>query len=214
MMTTNNLGSEISAEARTNVYEYGWCVPLNVTSVRVHPSVTEIDVAAFHNRTQLRKVELNDGLHLIGKNAFNGCKSLASITFPSTLVEVDNSAFRDCQSLREVTLNDGLQKIGDVDAIVHFGVALFIMVDGCRSLSSITLPSFVTVIGNFTFCGCTNLRKVVLTDDIQKIGRYAFLDCPSLERFTIPGILARTYALIQTRHWAEEIESKLDELDI
>ena len=50
---------------------------------------------------------MNDGLQKIGNGAFFNCKSLKSITLPSTVVEIDNYAFNGCSKLKEVEL-DGI----------------------------------------------------------------------------------------------------------
>lgn len=63
----------ISSELPTSI------VPQNVTHVRFHPSVTlvtDIGNRAFTGRDRLREVLLNEGLKIIGVNAFKGCKLL------------------------------------------------------------------------------------------------------------------------------------------
>jgi len=54
---------------------------------------------------------LNEGLQKIGPFAFEGCSSLASITFPSTVRIMDSCAFRDCIELTEVVFSEGIQEI-------------------------------------------------------------------------------------------------------
>ena len=67
----------------------------------------------MRNCSNLREVELNEGLQKIGRMAFVSCPSLKSIKLPSTVTEIGINAFSRCRNLREVTLNDGLQKFGD-----------------------------------------------------------------------------------------------------
>ena len=62
----------------------------------------------------ITRVRFNDGLQKIGNKAFHDCKSLKSITLPSTVTEIGIGAFHGCSKLRVVTLNEGLQKIGGV----------------------------------------------------------------------------------------------------
>src|SRR6056300_868818 len=56
-------------------------------------------------------VIFNEGVQKINHGAFINCKSLESITLPSTVTEIDNGAFYNCSNLRGVTFNEGLQKI-------------------------------------------------------------------------------------------------------
>ena len=48
---------------------------------------------------------------------------------------------------------------------------------GCTSLTSVTLPANVRIIGNNSFYGCSNLSNVVFPDTIEKIGAFAFSRC-------------------------------------
>ena len=87
-MESNN---EVSAEV---VFEYtgeGREVPKDVTIVRFHPSVIEVEDNAFEESKQLREAMFNEGLQKIGKYAFWRCTSLSSITLPSTVTEIDKS---------------------------------------------------------------------------------------------------------------------------
>ena len=173
-MSNNN---DTSAEV---VFEYtgkGCAVPKDVTIVRFHPSVVEVESHAFEYCKQLREVIFNDGLQKIGSTAFWTCTSLSSITLPSTVTEVERSAFYYCSNLTGIVLNEGLQKIG------------WSAFDWCTSLSSITIPSTVTEIGSCTFHGCSNLSEAVLNEGLQKIGRSAFCYCSLLSSITFPSTL-------------------------
>ena len=175
-----------------NEFEYGdkgCVVPKDVTIVRFHPSVVEVENEAFKNCNNLREVVFNDGLQKIGSKAFYYCTSLSSITLPSTVTEIDTWAFGRC-NLRGVVLNDGLRKIG--------WYAFY----GCStSLSSITIPSTVTEIGGYAFCSCNNLRDVIWHGVPREISKDAFFNGTSLERFSFPTISSRLDTLIQTGFW-------------
>ena len=75
----------------------------------------------------ITSVRFIEGLQKIGDSAFDYCKSIKSITLPSTVVDIGDGAFYGCSNLKEVILNEGLQKIGD-EAFCH-----------CTSLKSIKL---------------------------------------------------------------------------
>ena len=57
---------------------------------------------------------------------------------------------------------------------------------GCSSLTSVTIPNSVTVIGEKTFKDCESLRSVNIPKSVTSIGEYAFHDCSYLESVTIP----------------------------
>ena len=53
------------------------------------------------------------------------------------------------------------------------------------NLTSITIPSSVTSIGNSAFDGCSNLTSITIPDNVTSIGNYAFSDCRGLVNVTI-----------------------------
>ena len=109
MSNKNDVSSEV-------VFEYtgeGCTVPEDVTIVRFHPSVVEVEDNAFRNWAfrncnKLRKVIFNERLQKIGDSAFQNCTSLSSITLPSTVIEIGYCAFFRCNNLREVVFNEEL----------------------------------------------------------------------------------------------------------
>ena len=136
----NNSDSETSADV---VFEYtgdGCSVPKDVTSVlfkeglqkigygafmgctelesiTIPSTVTEIDILAFHDCSNLEEVTLNEGLQKIGEAAFYKCTSLEDVALPSTVTEIDDDAFFGCSNLREVELN-GVPQYFDNEAFL------------------------------------------------------------------------------------------------
>ncbi|EJK60084.1 hypothetical protein THAOC_19626, partial [Thalassiosira oceanica] len=147
----------------------------SLTHVRVGPQVTEIPNGAFRGSDKLIKLQLNEGLQVIGDSAFEGCKSLRSVTLPSTVTELSWQAFCNCSSLIELQLNEGLQIIGDW------------AFKSCTALRSVIIPSTVTVVGVKIFCRCSNLIEVQLKEGLQIIREFAFEYCSALRSVTIPS---------------------------
>lgn len=52
--------------------------------------------------------------------------------------------------------------------------------EGCKSLTSITIPDGVTSIGSYAFNGCTGLTSIDIPDSVTSIGSFAFTGCDSL----------------------------------
>ena len=136
-------------------------VPDDVARVRVHPSVTIIPQRAFYACDKLEEIELCDGLLEIGERAFQYCRSLGSISIPSTVTMIRRSAFNVCEKLETIQLNEGLLEIGDY--------AFY----SCKSLNAINIPSTVRTIGNYAFYH-TKLSHIHLPDGIESIGGRAF----------------------------------------
>ena len=58
---------------------------------------------------------------------------------------------------------------------------------GCRSLTSLTLPSGVTSIGEYAFTGCSGLTSLTLPSCVTSIDDCAFYGCSGLTSLTLPS---------------------------
>jgi hypothetical protein len=57
----------------------------------------------------------------------------------------------------------------------------------CTSLTSVTIPNSVTSIGNDTFYFCASLTSVTIPNSVTSIGNDTFYNCDSLTSVTIPN---------------------------
>ncbi len=55
------------------------------------------------------------------------------------------------------------------------------------NIETITLPNYVTRIGDHAFEGCTGLTSIDIPNSVSEIGWYAFKGCTSLTSITIPN---------------------------
>ncbi len=58
---------------------------------------------------------------------------------------------------------------------------------GCIRLTSLTLPSSVTSIGSSAFEGCRSLTSLILPSSVTEIGSSAFYGCSGLTSLTLPS---------------------------
>ena len=56
---------------------------------------------------------------------------------------------------------------------------------GCTSITSITIPNSVTTIGSSAFKDCPNLETVVFGENVQDIGDNAFYGCQNIYEMTV-----------------------------
>ena len=54
-----------------------------------------IEGVARADKEKVAEVIIPEGVKLLAKNAFEGCKLLAAVTLPQTLVEIGNEAFKE-----------------------------------------------------------------------------------------------------------------------
>ena len=139
----------------------------NFVKVLLPSELDYIGRGAFRNTAIVRFV-CPDSVKTIGGSAFNGCKSLESVTFPEEgLREIGDSAFISCSALESVTFPEGLQEIGS-EAFRN-----------CFALESVTLPSSTELIGKKAFRE-SPLTKVVCHASNPPEQNESFDDVPVL----------------------------------
>ena len=77
-----------------------------------------------------------------------------------------------------VTYNDMTYKVTSIGEFAF---------NGCRDLTSVTIPESVTSIGEEAFYYCSGLTSITIPESVTKIGYNAFYYCNSLTSVTIPG---------------------------
>ena len=58
---------------------------------------------------------------------------------------------------------------------------------GCSRLTSITIPSSVTSLGERCFQGCSGLTSITIPSSVTSLGYCCFADCSGLTSITIPS---------------------------
>lgn len=61
--------------------------------------------------------------------------------------------------------------------------------NACNTLTEVTLPNTVEIIGFQAFFKCSNLTKVIIPEGVTKIGQAAFYGCSQLTSITIPSTI-------------------------
>ncbi len=173
--------------------------------------VTSIANHAFCNCEDLTSVILPDTIKTIGANAFAYCKVLTSIIIPDSVVSIDRGAFGGTELISITTpcFNEartaddhlgyifGAYSFSDNGECVPPSLKTVILTkgtqiapyafNGCKNLTSITIPDSIISIGKSAFSDCDSLTSITLPDSIASIGEYAFNNCKSLTSVTIPN---------------------------
>ena len=161
-------------------------------SVVIPNSVTNIGSYAFSSCSSLSSVTIGKNVTTIGGYAFAWCEnSLTSITLPENITSIASHAFYECDKLVSVVWN--AKKVNEVDDIFDceriktfvFGDSVeYIPASLCRnmsSLTSITIGSNVTSIGDYAFSKCTSLSSVTIPNSVTTVGGGVFYGCSALE---------------------------------
>lgn len=121
----------------------------------------------FQN-SDLITVTLNEGLEIIGASTFNYCRNLTGLTTPSTLkvLGYEGAAYVLSGDSSSPTLRYVTSDIG--------------VLQGCTSLSSVTLNEGLEIIGNNAFRGCSSLTSVTIPSTVEAMYMNVFEGCSSL----------------------------------
>lgn len=138
------------------------------------PSTLEtIGEFAFTNCFELERIDLNEGLQTIKKDAFLGCQSLKYVQIPKTVVFVGEMAFSAA----------GITEISFLCDAPEWGIGVF----NCIEIVEITIPSNLKIIGEAMFVNCKSLETVVIEEGVEKIDVRAFSSCEELKTAAIPS---------------------------
>ena len=159
----------------SNEYQGNVAIPEEVTYMNRTRKVTSIGKNAFNECTGLTSVTIPNSVTSIGGGTFANCSGLTSVTIPNSVTNIGNSAFYYCSGLTSVTIGNSVTSIGDY--AFYF----------CSGLTSVTIPNSVTSIGDYAFYFCSGLTSVTIGNSVTSIGDRAFQYCFGLTSVTIPN---------------------------
>jgi hypothetical protein len=197
--------SEMPDSARWQAYPWnfrdGADVRLSFVSVKIEEGVESIGSHAFRGMAgedpvnSLRSVTFPASLTKIGEGAFRDARRLTSITIPATVTSMADSVFRGCVSLTTVNFNAKIpvpeycfafsgsrMAVTFGDGVPSIGRNAFLM----ASLSSVSIPSSVTLIEREAFAFCHHLASIEIPGSVKTIGIDAFQSMdPGLATLTL-----------------------------
>ena len=114
------LVSPISAHAKQELPASGTCGKDMVWELTQDGCLTisgkgkmDKDPAWLDYKREIVSVNIEEGVEILGDNAFSRCDSLESVSLPDSLKKIGDRAFYFCEELQEITLPASLEKMGD-----------------------------------------------------------------------------------------------------
>lgn len=147
-----------------------------IQSVKVETGVTSIGKQAFYGLPSLATVTLSDTVKLLGELSFAQCAKLTQITLPM-VEEIGWGCFYNCVTLTSIRLPDTLRVIRD--RAFYF----------CDSLAGITVPASVEMFGEMVFCFCESLVYANIQAPITILPYWTFYGCTMLRELNLPSSL-------------------------
>ena len=189
--------SEIDGKKITSLGIDSFTRNVNLTSVAVPDSVTNICDNAFSYCRSLASIIIPNSVNSIGNAVFYKCEKLNSITIPGSITSMGDRVFCDCGELQSVVIPEGVERIGSYTFSGCKKLKFVLMpgsltaiennaLENCENLKSVTIPNGVTSIGEGAFCGCSSLMSVTIPKSLTSISWRTFYNCSSLTSVTIP----------------------------
>ncbi len=136
----------------------------------------------FINDVEVKDLVIPEGVTYIGRNAFNSCKNITSVSLPNTLTEIRIGAFNSCSNLQSIRIPNNVSTIE--------GNTFY----GCSNLLSIRIGESVTSIGERAFQNCSKLTNIIsLAHTPPSVGSNAFYNIPTSAGVTVPCGIAPSY---------------------
>ena len=93
-------------QAETFVCEDGEAdVPQDATAIRFQSSVSNLANKLCCQRGSLTSVNFEEGLQVIGEEAFFGCSALKELSMPSTMYSLGVGVFAECTNLAQIDIS-------------------------------------------------------------------------------------------------------------
>ncbi len=110
------------------------------------------------------------------------------VTIPATVVHPSTSIEYPVRSLQYSLFqnNTTLTSVTVPEGVTIIGQSCF---EGCTNLVSVSLPSTVDSLGIRSFKDCASLQSIVLPDNLRYIHRITFKECTHLSSVTLPANL-------------------------
>lgn len=181
---------------------------LNITSVTIPASVTEIGSNAFAGCTNLTSVNYEgDWSNLTIQSGNPAVQDAANAPlFDFEFIPPDNTAvivtnYKYNGAAADVTIpsryqgkpvttighaaffNSAVTSVTIPDSVTSISDEAFI---NCPKLTNISIPNSVTYIGFSAFSSCTSLKSITLPSSLSTIQSYAFYNCGNLKTIRIP----------------------------
>lgn len=172
---TINLPPEYSLDKETGVLtiKASSIIPATNYSSKIHNATKEIVILdgpteiadnAFCNFPILEKVTIPDSITSIGYGTFQNCPMLEK--YENGVFYIDKYAIRFDPQAESITVKEGTVLVADGD---QNG-------DITRNITSLSLPSSLLYIGNYSFAYAPELSQVSIGDELLSIGYRSFYE--------------------------------------
>lgn len=186
---------------------FAFAYDYNLTAIEIEPEskLNRLGYGVF-GYCGIEDFTVPENVSTMGQEVFTGCKNLVTVTFEgeSQLERIAAWTFQGADALRRITFEEGssltlleARALEGLTSLNHLDLKYCTKLqeidnyalNHCSSLTDISLPQSLTVIGRYAFQGCTSLKKLTVPAKLSQIGRYAFVDTDKIEIYFKASVL-------------------------
>ena len=157
-------GMDTSPSASSVYYQYApWYVSTTQIYLTIEEGITAIPSYTFYGSKSIQNVTIPEGVTSIGDYAFCGNAGLKNVTLPASISSIGTYAFYGCSALENTYYGGditGWCKINFKDAYSTPMCLADNLYFGGELVTEVTIPGFITSIGDYAFYGCDNITAV------------------------------------------------------
>lgn len=165
-------------------YAFNGC--FNLASVTIPDGVTSIGNYAF-SQCKFDSVTLPSDLIIIGSGAFQGCSNLTSVAIPADVTSIGDYAFSGTSKLASITADTSNTAYSSQDDVLYNkDQTKLVQYPQAKAGTTFSIPATVNSIGDYAFYRAS-LTSVTIPEGVTVIGSGAFSDCTNLTDAAIPS---------------------------
>ncbi len=161
----------------------------NLKYVEIPEGIEKIGKSCFFDKRGILSIKFPKSLKEIESRAFRNCINLEQISFKTKQVYIHEDAFKNCTSLKEIWIENGecKEKHYELKGIVKEKLE-----ESDKNLSDLILTIHKQVLGNFRISGTILLKylgaesKVVIPEGITIIAERAFEGNEAIDKVVLP----------------------------
>ena len=190
---TENGKSSYIYETTFPEYMFSKC---RIEKIKLPKGIKSIGKMAFM-QSALKEITLPEDI-ILEEGAFQSCRNLSKITFPSYTKEINYNCFAGCSKLKKIVINNigyissrAFTQIENVKEITIRGVLGHVdgwMCYDLPSLETLKFENFIISTGGPDIAEkCPNLKEIVFSGDCVSMGFGKVTDCPLITKCTVKG---------------------------